>query len=85
MNKRTVAVDASGRRIGEDQTGAKLANCEVDLLMDMHRGGMGYKLLAQKFEVSASLVRDIVKGKRRNRVIAGWKVVLIERTTSPAS
>lgn len=75
MSTRTVAVNDSGRRIGEDQTGAKLTNCEVDLLMRLHDEGMGYGRLARTFEVSKSLVRDIVKGRRRNQTAARFKLV----------
>lgn len=64
-----------GRRIGEDQTGAKLTNHEVDLLLTMREEGMGYGRLAKVFEVSKSLVRDIVKGRRRNQTVARFKEV----------
>jgi hypothetical protein len=72
---RTVRVNESGRRIGEDQTGAKLTNREVDLLLTLHGEGWGYGRLATKFEVSKSLVRDIVKGRRRACSVAGFKEV----------
>jgi hypothetical protein len=47
MIVRTVAVNESGRRIGQDQTGAKLTNSEVDLLLSMRGEGMGYGSLAK--------------------------------------
>lgn len=72
---RTVAVNASGRRIGEDQTGAKLTNRDVDLLWALRDEGLGYGRLAAKFEVSKSLVRDIIKGRRRNQTPSAWKTV----------
>jgi hypothetical protein len=75
MIVRTVAVNESGRRIGQDQTGAKLTNSEVDLLLSMRGEGMGYGRLAKVFEVSKSLVRDIVKGRRRCQTVARFKTV----------
>lgn len=75
MATRTVAVNESGRRIGEDQTGAKLTNHDVDLLLTMREEGMGYGSLAKVFEVSKSLVRDIIKGRRRNQTVARFKEV----------
>jgi Mor family transcriptional regulator len=75
---RTVAVNESGRRIGEDQTGAKLTNHDVDQLWQLHEQGLGYKRLARVFEISRSHVRNIVKGKRRGQTIARWKVVHCE-------
>lgn len=74
---RTVAVNASGRRIGEDQTGAKLTNRDVDLLWALRDGGLGYGRLAVKFEVSKSLVRDIIKGRRRGQVVVRFKEVSV--------
>jgi hypothetical protein len=79
MIKKQIAVNESGRRIGEDAPHARLSNKQVDLVLDDHDGGMGYKRLAKKYNVSIRSVRDILSFKRRSQTIAGWKMVLIER------
>jgi hypothetical protein len=79
MVKKQVAVNELGRRIGEDAPHAVLKNSEVESWLDLHDEGMGYKRLAKKFNVSIRSVRDIVSFRRRSQVVAGWKMVLIER------
>lgn len=75
MKTRTVAVNDSGRRIGEDQTGAKLTNHDVDLFWDLRDAGWGYGKLAKKFEISKGHARDIIKGRRRGQAVARFKQV----------
>jgi len=75
MNNRLVAVNERGRRIGEDQTGAKMTNHEVELFWGLRDEGWGYGRLAAKFEISKSLARDIVKGRRRSQTVAWFKKV----------
>lgn len=53
------------RRVGEDHPRADLTSHEVDLVRELHDGGMGYRAIARKFEVSKACVRDIIKGRRR--------------------
>lgn len=73
--KRNIAINELGRRIGETHHNARSTNGEVELLLTMHEDGWGYRRLAAKFEVSKSLVRDIVKGRRRGQTPCGWKVI----------
>lgn len=73
--KRVVAINRRGLRVGEDHQNAKLTNDEVDLIRELHEGGMSYKALAQKFEVGKSTVADIVKHRRRAETPARWKTV----------
>lgn len=75
VSTRTVAVNESGRRIGEDQTGAKLTNHAVDLFWELRSSGWGYGKLAAKFEISKGHARDIIKGRRRNQTVARFKTV----------
>jgi hypothetical protein len=76
MLTRIVGVNESGRRVGQYQTGAKLTDHEVSLLLDMRSKGMGYKRLAKKFEVSIRSVRDIVSFRRRGQAVANWRRVI---------
>lgn len=75
MSARLVAVNESGRRIGEDQTGAKLTNSEVELFWSLRGEGWGYGRLAAKFEISKGHARDIIKGRRRGQVVVRFKEV----------
>lgn len=73
--KRTIGINELGRRIGQDHHNAVLTNHDVELLLTMHEGGIGYGRLAAKFEVSKSHVRDIVKGRRRGQTPSAWKTI----------
>ncbi len=73
-----VAVNEIGRRIGQDHHNAKLTNHEVELLLTMHGEGMGYRRLSAVFEVSKSLVRNIVKGRARCQAASSWRTVHVK-------
>lgn len=73
--KRTVAINELGRRIGQDHHNAVLTNHDVELLLTMHEEGAGYRRLSAKFEVSKSLVRNIIKGKCRGQYPTAWKFI----------
>lgn len=75
--RRTVAINGRGLRVGEDHQNAKLTNDEVELVRELHRAGMSYKVLAAKFEVSKSLVAAICRWERRAEVATGWKTVVL--------
>ena len=76
--KLQIAVNEKGYRIGESHPCAKLTNNEVESMLQMRDEGFGYKRLARMFDVSSATARNIVKGRKRSQVIAGWKMVLIE-------
>lgn len=73
-----VAINEIGRRIGHDHHRAKLTNGEVEMLLQMHSEGIGYRKLAGMFEVSKSQVRYIIKGSCRAQFPAGWRVIKVE-------
>ena len=52
-------------KAGENHHRAKLTDHDVDLLRAIRKEGWSYRLLALKFEVSKSQVRNIVKGSQR--------------------
>jgi hypothetical protein len=78
VNTRTVAVNENGYRVGEDHQRARITNGEVETILKLHEDGMGYHRIAQKFDISKSQVRNIVKSVRRCQVIARWKVIPTE-------
>jgi hypothetical protein len=72
----TIAINELGRRIGEDHHNAKLTDNEVELMRELHaEKAMGYRKLAQKFEVAACTVRNIVKYKTRSQMPSEWRVI----------
>jgi hypothetical protein len=72
-----VAINELGRRIGQDHHRAKLTNGEVEMLIQMHEEGIGYRRLAIMFDVSPSAVRYIVKGRIRAQYPTEFRVVHI--------
>jgi hypothetical protein len=73
MNMQKIAVNAEGRRVGEDHPNARLTNDEVDLLLDMHAAGYSYGKLAVIFEVAKATVQGIVTGRYRSQTPARFK------------
>jgi hypothetical protein len=69
------AVNDKGLRIGQGHHHAKLTDHEVLLLLELHAAGWSYGQLAEKFEVSKSLARKIVKGDVRAQTAAGFRTV----------
>lgn len=53
-------------KTGEDNARAKLTNGEVDMIRNLHeQHGMTYAALADKFDVSVSLIGKICRYQRR--------------------
>lgn len=76
---RLVTTNDRGLRIGESHARAKLTDHEVDLIRELHEEhGMGYRLLATKFEVSKRTIRDICSYRKRAQTVANVKVIIIE-------
>lgn len=73
--KRTVAINDRGLRLGEDHQNATLTNDEVEMMRELHREGLSYKILAVKFEVSKSTVAMICRYERRGDTATTWKTV----------
>jgi hypothetical protein len=74
MTVKLVAVNEIGCRIGEDSPKAVLTNSEVEMIFVLREEtGWGYLKIAQKFEVSKSLIRNIFKGKCRCQHPARFK------------
>lgn len=77
MKRLLVGVNAKNLRVGESHHRAKLADWEVELIIEMHDDhGWGYRRIAAKFGVSAGTVRDYVKGRRRAQHPSAWRGVL---------
>lgn len=61
-----VRKNSQGCRIGQDNPGAKLRDSEVDLVLELHQGGMSMRRIAEKFDVSKSCIGHICSGRRRS-------------------
>lgn len=64
-----VALNESGRRIGESHPRAKLLDYEVDQVLELLDSGLSYAQVALKFDVSKSCVAHIATGRRRGQAI----------------
>ena len=76
----TFAINAEGRRIGDSHHHAKLTNGEVELILQLHESGLGYKRIAIKMEVSKSQIRNIILGRKRCQSPHAFKVVHIRES-----
>jgi len=72
---RIVGIDERGNRVGEDHPRAKLSDHEVELIRELHEGGMSCAEIARKFEVAKSTVSLIVNFKRRATAPMGFRRV----------
>lgn len=77
---RMVAVNAAGRRIGEDHPRANFSNHEIDTIREMYEEypvgdprHIGYRALAKIWECSRETIRDICNYRHRNQVTARHK------------
>lgn len=76
MTKRAVAFNDRGYRIGESHHNAKLTDHEVDVVRQLREEhGLTYSSLAEKFEVSVDLIRQICRYKLRCDTPARWRFV----------
>lgn len=76
--RRLIKVNDGGRRIGEDHHRAKLSDADVELVLRLHEGGLGYARIAQKFDdipggVAKSTIRDICTAQTRAQLCARIK------------
>jgi len=75
MVKRIVAVNESGRRIGESHPRAKLSDHEIDLIRQLAEEGLTVAQIARKFEISKGAAGDIITCRRRAQTPARFKRV----------
>jgi len=73
-----IAINEIGRRVGQSHPQAKLTDRDVDLMLTLRALNSAiwtYDLLAEKFEVSKSQVRNICLGRKRCQFPTDWKVI----------
>lgn len=82
---RFIGVNDRGLRVGQDHPAAKLSNAEVELMLGFRAEGWSYRKLADKFEVSKSCVRWVVKGLKRHQIAVSWRAVVLGEPTVPGT
>ncbi len=76
MSRTTIGVNDKGLRVGEDHQRATLTDHDVELMRQLHEvEGIGYKRLAEMFEVSVAQARNICLYRQRAQVATSWKSV----------
>lgn len=76
MARITIGVNEKGVRVGEDHQRATLTDHDVELMRQLHEvDGLGYKRLAEMFEVSVAQARNICLYRQRAQVATSWKTV----------
>lgn len=79
MTRIVVAINEKGRRIGEYHQRAKLSNHEVDLIRELREShGTPYKEIAEKFDVSETLIKQICNYRIRSQTPVRWKIIDVE-------
>ena len=74
--KVTYALNGKGFRIGESHQNAKLADCEVELIIRLYESGEWTAIeLASKFDINRRTVHSYLSGERRAQSVAGYKVL----------
>jgi DNA-binding NarL/FixJ family response regulator len=72
--RQAVTVNDAGYPIGQDHHRAKFSDHEIELMIELARDGMPYRLIAEKFETTKGTVHDYVSGRRRGQVATGQRV-----------
>lgn len=62
---RLVGVNDQGFRVGQDHQRAKLSDRNVDQVLELFADGVQQRVIAEKMEVSLSLVKKICQRIRR--------------------
>lgn len=79
MTRVVVAINEKGRRIGDSHQRARISNHDVDLMRELREEhGLSYKELAEKFDVSESLVKQICNYRIRSQTPVRWKIIDVE-------
>ena len=69
---RWIALNSSGRRIGQEHPRAKFTDREVELTLQLREQGLSLSEIARKMEVSKSTVSRWVNGTSRGQPAARW-------------
>jgi hypothetical protein len=65
MGIRLIGVNERGLRVGQDHQRAKLTDAAVEMIRCLREDGLSYGVIAEKFEISKTLVIYICSYRRR--------------------
>lgn len=71
--RRLIPVTNRGYVIGESHHNAKLTDDDVRLILALRAEGVPQAKVAEKFECSRRVVRDIESGRRRGAMAEAWR------------
>lgn len=84
IERRLVAINDKGRRVGEEHHKAKLSNNDIELMRRMyeeypvgHPKHLGFSKLAKIFECSRTHVVEICTYQQRAQTVAGFRPVVV--------
>jgi len=69
LNRRLLGVNEAGLRVGEDHPRATLTDHDVELIRKLAEGGMLYRDIAAKFDISKFTVGRICRFERRGQTV----------------
>ena len=69
---RWVAINGSGRRIGQEHPNARYTDTEVEYVLTLRESGLTISQIARKLEMPRSTVDSYVKGSRRGQYAERW-------------
>lgn len=73
---RKIAVNESGRPVGESHWKSYLSDEDCELMRALYYDhGLGYKTIAKKFECPVRTARDIITYKTRAQVVVAYRRV----------
>jgi hypothetical protein len=79
MEKRTVALNENGKRIGDGHPRAVLSDAQVDRIRDLHEDhNLSYQQLAEMFSVPKTTIASICQYARRAQTPFGWKTLKVD-------
>jgi DNA invertase Pin-like site-specific DNA recombinase len=74
--KKIIGVNERGLRVGQDHQRAKLSDAAVEMIRRLHEGGMSYRVIAIKFEISKAMVCYICTYQKRAQRAVKWRTAV---------
>lgn len=71
-----IAVNDSGRAIGEDHASAKYLDADVQHARQLRAEGYTWRKISEMMDMPVRTVRSYVDGSRRSQSVADFKVVV---------
>jgi hypothetical protein len=76
LRNKNVRLSVQGQRCGETHPNARLTDHDVELMRQLHEGGMQCSKIAHKFDCARTTVSGIVNYQHRVAIPMSWKNTL---------